>query len=70
MNFDEAKINELIEREIAKQINKKLDGAIEREETIRDILLTKLKEEYDEDLELIEFETLTDKDYDIYKITY
>lgn len=30
MNFDEAKINELIEREIAKQINKKLDGAIER----------------------------------------
>jgi uncharacterized protein YciU (UPF0263 family) len=30
MNFDEAKINELIEKEIAKQINKKLDGAIER----------------------------------------
>ena len=25
MNFDEAKINELIEKEIAKQINKKLD---------------------------------------------
>jgi hypothetical protein len=30
MNFDEAKINELIEKEIVKQINKKLDGAIER----------------------------------------
>jgi RecJ-like exonuclease len=30
MNFDDTKINELIEKEIAKQINKKLDSAIER----------------------------------------
>lgn len=30
MNFDETKINELIEKEIAKHINKKLDCAIER----------------------------------------
>jgi hypothetical protein len=28
------------------------------------------KREYDEDVELIEYETLTDRDYDIYKITY
>jgi hypothetical protein len=42
----------------------------ERDETIRDILLTKLKEEYDEDVKLLEYESLTDIDYDIYKLTY
>jgi len=33
----------------------KIDDDFERSETIRDILLEKLKEEYDEDLELLEY---------------
>lgn len=47
-----------------------IDDIFERDETIRDILLEKLKEEFDEDIKLIEFEELTDRDYDIYKLTY
>ena len=42
----------------------------ERDETIRDILLTKLKEEYDDNVELLEYESLVDIDYYIYKLTY
>lgn len=42
----------------------------DKDETIRDILLTKLKEEYDGDVKLLEYESLTDIDYDIYKLTY
>jgi len=42
----------------------------EREETIRDILSVKLKEEYGYCCKLINYETLTDKAYDIYKLTY
>jgi len=42
----------------------------ERDETIREILMEKLKEEYDEDVKLIDFEELTDRDYHIYKLTY
>jgi len=42
----------------------------ERDETIREILMEKLKEEYDEDVKLINFEELTDRDYHIYKLTY
>ena len=47
-----------------------IDDDFERNELIRDILLEKLKVEYQDDVELIEYETLTDRDYDIYKITY
>ena len=42
----------------------------EREETIRDILSAKLKEEYGYYTKLLEFESLTDVDFDIYKLTY
>ena len=42
----------------------------ERDETIRDILSTKLKEKYGYYTKLLEFETLTDVDFDIYKLTY
>jgi len=47
-----------------------IEDDFERNELIRDILLEKLKVEYQDDVELIEYETLTDRDYDIYKITY
>lgn len=42
----------------------------EREETVRSILLERLKEEYGEGVEILDFESLTDRDYDIYKLTY
>ena len=42
----------------------------EREETIGDILSAKLKEKYGYYTKLLEFETLTDVDFDIYKLTY
>ena len=47
-----------------------VEDDFERNELIRDILLEKLKVEYQDDVELIEYETLTDKDYDIYQLTY
>lgn len=47
-----------------------IDDAFEREETIRDILLEKLRIKYQDDIELIDYEVLTDRNYDIYKITY
>jgi hypothetical protein len=42
----------------------------ERDEATRDILSTKLKEEYGEGTKLLDFESLTDTNYDIYKLTY
>ena len=42
----------------------------ERDETIRSILSAKLKEEYGYYCKLIDYECLTDRDYDIYKLTY
>ena len=42
----------------------------ERDETIRDILSTKLKAKYGEGVELLEFESIADCNYDIYKLTY
>lgn len=42
----------------------------ERDETIRDILSAKLKEEYGYCCKLIDYESLTDRNYDIYKLTY
>ena len=42
----------------------------ERDETIRDILLERLKVEFDEDVKLLEYESLVDVDYDICKLTY
>ena len=42
----------------------------ERDETIRDILLEKLKEKYGYCCKLIDYESLTDKNCDIYKLTY
>ena len=47
-----------------------IEDDFERQELISDILLEKLKEKFDEYVELIEFEELTDKDYHIYKLTY
>ena len=42
----------------------------ERDETIRDILSTKLKEEYGCCCKLIDYESLNDENFDIYKLTY
>ena len=42
----------------------------ERDETTRDVLLEKLKEEYGYCCKLIDYESLTDKNCDIYKLTY
>ena len=42
----------------------------ERDETIRSILSAKLKEEYGYCCKLIDYESLIDRDYDIYKLTY
>lgn len=42
----------------------------EKEETIRDILSAKLKEEYGYCCKLIDYESLNDENFDIYKLTY
>jgi hypothetical protein len=48
-----------------------IEDDFERSELIRDILLEKAKEDlHHNNIELIEYEELTDRDYDIYKLTY
>ena len=42
----------------------------EREETIRDILSAKLIDKYGEGIELLEFESIVDCNYDIYRLIY
>jgi len=47
------------------------EGHIEDQELLEDVLLEILKEEIDnENIVLIDFEEITDRDYDIYKLTY
>ena len=50
--------------------NKDQDVEFEREELIKDIVLELLKEKFGKSVELIDFETVVDNNFDIYKLTY
>jgi hypothetical protein len=50
--------------------NKYQDIEFETEELIKDLLLELLKEEFGESVELIDFESVIDNNFDIYKLTY